>query len=394
MNYDCKILNPKNINSYETDFLIKELSELPCVSVVNNQDDLECLKNPRLREWMKFKNFIIFGTGGSALGGECLCRIAPSSGKIKFVSNSDANELGKIFSEIDFENTGILGISKSGETLETICQITLALDIFSKNNADIKKHFVFITENKNSSLKELADKFDILCLDHPKNIGGRYSVFSIVGMLPAALAGLDPKEIREGGKETLRNLRHVIDGTNFVFQNFENHITQHVSFIYSEKLRLLGQWIAQLYAESTGKSKTGITPITAIGAVDQHSQLQLYLDGSNDKCFTFFTEKQNDNIYIDKNAPLPSSFAFLKNKKISKIFEAQSQATISALIDQNRNVRVFEFSQVTPKILGSLFMHFIAEVICVCELMKVNPFDQPAVEKGKILTKEILSHDD
>ena len=389
MYYELKILNPEKIQNHSMEFL-NTLHELDCFSIVDDISDLKCLQNPQLKSWMQFENFLIFGTGGSALGGECLCKIAENSPKkITFVSNLDSFELNKIFSEIDFSKTGFLGISKSGETLETIIQISIALELAVKNNLDIKKHFVFITENKNSSLKQLAENFEILCLDHPKNIGGRYSVFSIVGMLPAMLSGLNPKKIREGGQLVFKNFQNVIDGTNFIYHNVTQNIFQHVSFIYSEKLRLLGQWIAQLYAESTGKSSHGITPITAVGAIDQHSQLQLYLDGLNDKCFSFFVEKQEEEITASENF-LPSSFSFLKNLKISKIFEAQSSATISTLIEKNRSVRIFQFPEVTEEIIGALFMHFMLEVVCVSKLMRINPFDQPAVERGKILTKKIL----
>ena len=389
MCYELKILNPEKIQNYHREFLNFPY-ELDCFSIVNGMNDLECLNNPHLQSWMQFENFLIFGTGGSALGGECLCETAKNSAKkIKFVSNLDAFELNKIFSETNFSKTGFLGISKSGETLETIIQISIALELASKNKLDIKKHFVFITENKNSSLKQLAENFGILCLDHPKNIGGRYSVFSIVGMLPAMLAGLNPEKIRMGGQLVFKNFQNIIDSANFIYHNVTQNIFQHVSFIYSEKLRLLGQWIAQLYAESTGKSGHGITPITAIGAVDQHSQLQLYLDGPNDKCFSFFVEKQEEEISVSEKF-LPLSFSFLKNLKISKIFEAQSKATISTLIDKNRPVRIFEFSKVTEELIGALFMHFMMEVVYVSKLMKINPFDQPAVEKGKILTKKIL----
>ena len=396
MNYRCEILNPKIESPQNFDFW-DELINLDCFSVVKKTDDLECLQDPCLQDWRRFENFIIFGTGGSALGGKCLCELAKSEKKIKFIDNLDPTQLAEIFSETDFSKTGFLGISKSGETLETISQILLALQFLQKNSLDPKKHFVFITEPKLSSLRELAVHYDIFCLDHPNTIGGRFSVFSIVGMLPAVLAGLDPNEIREGGKEILENFEQIISGANFVFKNFSEGIAQHVSFIYSEKLKLFGQWLAQLYAESTGKSGIGITPLTAIGAVDQHSQLQLYLDGPNDKCFSFFVEKNlEDELKISEESYLPYSFKFLANKNVSEIFSAQSQATISVLAEQNRSIRIFEFSEITPKLLGSLFMHFMLEVACVSKLINVNPFNQPAVEKGKILTKKILdeSHGD
>ena len=257
---------------------------------------------------------------------------------------------------------------------------------------DLSSKVVVITEDKPSTLKQIAIDNDFLCLDHPKTIGGRFSVFSIVGMLPALMCGIDPFEIRNGGKKILHeNLDDVKAGAAFVIQNFRKQITNHVLFIYSDKLMFFAEWLAQLYAESSGKSGIGITPITARGSVDQHSQLQLYLDGCSDKCFSFFQEKQPSELSIN-DCKLPEKFSYLNGKKVSVIFEAQCDATINSLLEKNQPLRKFEIPVVTPQILGELFMHFMIEVPSVCNLMGVTPFDQPAVERGKIITKSILSN--
>ena len=163
-----------------------------------------------------------------------------------------------------------------------------------------------------------------------------------------------------------------------------------MSFIYSEKLINFGYWLAQLYAESSGKDGKGITPLTAIGSVDQHSQLQLYIDGPKDKCFTFFYEKQEKSPLI-RNEILPESFMYLEAKKISTIFGCQCEATQKVLLDKGFNVRKIEIPPINEEVLGALFMHFMLEAACVCKLIDVNPFDQPAVEQGKIITKKLLS---
>jgi glucose-6-phosphate isomerase len=296
--------------------------------------------------------------------------------------------LRKIFSEINPESTGFLCISKSGETLETICQTLLALDFIKEK----KDKFVFLTEDKPSSLKKLANELDSLCLDHPKTIGGRFSVFSMVGMLPALLCGIDPLRIRLGGKEVLENhLEEVEKGASFVVENFRRKISQHVAFIYADKLAPFGAWLAQLYAESTGKCDLGITPLTAVGSTDQHSQLQLYLDGNKDKCFTFFFENQQSELRISSNKYLPLEFAYLKNKTATDVFQAQYVATTTSILEKKCSVRKIEMAKISPETLGALFMHFMLETVLVCKCMGVNPFDQPAVEYGKILTKNLLS---
>ena len=372
----------------------KELTQLDCFNIVKHSEDLSALDDPRFKKWCGLKNFVIFGTGGSSLGGQVIHSISNSCGKnLKFISNLDPSSLENLLQETNFEKTGFLVISKSGETLETICQLLIAMD-FARNSHDFKDRFVIVTEDKDSTLRQIANQNKFLCFDHPNTIGGRYSVFSLVGMIPAILCGLDPRAIRTGGRRVLDNFGNSIykiqEGADFVFKNFEKGICNHVSFIYSEKLVNFGYWLAQLYAESSGKDGKGITPLTAIGSVDQHSQLQLYIDGPRDKCFTFFYEKQEGTLAI-KNENLPIKFEYLRNKKISEVFGSQCEATQKVLLENGFNVRRIEFPQISTDNLGALFMHFMLEVACVCKLMEVNPFDQPAVERGKIITKELLS---
>lgn len=390
-----KILYPNGISHEELDFgFLRDLLPLDCFTIVDQKEDLACFRNPKLQKWLELDEFLILGTGGSSLGAQCIYEIARTNSeilpkRIQFVSNLDPCSLRSIFSSVKNPNrVGVLCVSKSGETLETITQLMLVIGYLQNKN--ISSQVVVITEDKTSTLKQIAVQNNLLCLDHPKTIGGRYSVFSIVGMLPALMCGIDPNSIREGAKEILHgDLDCVKEGSAFVFRNFKRKITNHISFVYSDKLLPFAEWLAQLYAESSGKDGVGITPITAHGSVDQHSQLQLYLDGTGDKCFSFFQEKQDCNTCIDVN--VPEKFSYLSGKKISDIFEAQCNATISSLTEKERPLRKFELAEITPKILGELFMHFMIEVPCVCKLIGVNPFDQPAVERGKIITKILLN---
>ena len=374
----------------------KELTQLDCFNIVKHSEDLSALDDPRFKKWCGLKNFVIFGTGGSSLGGQVIHSIANSYEKnLKFVSNLDPGSLENLLDCTDFDRTGFLVISKSGETLETICQLLVTMDA-TKYSRDFKDKFVIVTEDKNSTLQQIANQNKFLCFDHPNTIGGRYSVFSLVGMIPAILCGLDPRAIRTGGRRVLDNFGNstykIQEGADFVFRNFEKGICNHVSFIYSDRLRIFGNWLAQLYAESTGKEGKGITPLTAIGSVDQHSQLQLYLDGPQDKCFTFFYEKQERSLII-RNENLPAKFEYLRDKSVAEVFSSQCEATQKVLIENGFNVRRIEFPPVSADNIGALFMHFMLEVACVCKLMEIDPFNQPAVERGKIITKELLSQE-
>ncbi|MDR1375846.1 MAG: hypothetical protein LBJ45_03485 [Holosporaceae bacterium] len=392
MLFDQKIFIPRKTQERSFDFW-DGIKDLACFSVVNSKENLKFSENPRLKKWMTYKNFLIFGTGGSCLGGQCIRSISPSAAKnVRFANNLDPHTLCREFSEIDPKETGFLCISKSGETLETIVQTLLAVD-FIESFENLEDKFVILTENKPSSLMEIAKHFNFLCLEHPLDVGGRFSVFSTVGILSALLCGINPEEILEGGRKVLNNFENSISkiekGARFVTSQFQGGFSQHVSFIYADKLSYFGAWLAQLYAESTGKSGRGITPLIAAGSVDQHSQLQLYLDGQRDKCFTFFLEKQKSELKMP-NGFVPRSFAYLNDKKVIDIFKAQCTATIASILEKGHGLRKIEIPEITPEILGAMFMHFMLEVTCVCKLIDVNPFDQPAVEYGKTVTRELL----
>jgi glucose-6-phosphate isomerase len=353
------------------------------INHIINGDNLEVWENSRLKKWLSLEKFIIFGTGGSSLGGQCLHGISKMKDKLTFVNNLDPHTLKNVLGKIS-PHTGFLCISKSGETMETVAQLLLILGVLERS--EISSRVVVITENKSSSLREIAAEYDCLCVDYPKNIGGRFSVFSIVGMLPAFIGGTNPQRIRSGARQYLETSRNFAqNGARFVAGH-----SQHVSFIYSDKLSFFGAWLAQLYAESTGKSGVGVTPLTAMGSFDQHSQLQLYLDGPSDKCFTFFLEKQKTDLAISSKIFVPHSFSYIKNKNIADIFEAQHNATLESLVEKGVPLRKIEFPELTPEILGALLAHFIWEVIAVCHILKVNAFDQPAVERGKIITNKLL----
>ncbi|MDR1361807.1 MAG: hypothetical protein LBJ16_01160 [Holosporaceae bacterium] len=373
----------------EVDYgMFSDIAQLDCISIVGDDRDLWFLENGRLLQWLFARRFMVLGTGGSSLGGRCIAEFSRQKENVTFVNNLDPRTMAKTLDEIS-DDVNFLCISKSGETLETISQLLLIIDSLKKSGetaAGLADRVVVITDTETSSLRTIALEYNFFCVNHPRRIGGRFSIFSAVGMLPALICGIDPMKIRKSAKNYLDNhFKAAVDGAFFIR---ENH-PLHVFFIYSDQLSYFGQWLAQLYAESTGKNNLGITPLLASGSVDQHSQLQLYLAGPRDKSFTFFLEKQQTDLNIPSTF-IPPQFEYLKHKNLQDIFAAQYKATWESLLKTQLPIRRIEFDAVTPEILGELFMHFMLEAIMVCSLLQVNAFDQPAVERGKKITRELL----
>ena len=354
-----------------------------------------------------FENVLFLGTGGSSLGGKTLVSIKENfffkdtSPKVYFLENVDEWSILKLTNAINLQNTALVVISKSGETIETLSQF-----FFLKNEMkeidNFKKKVFIITENKKSTLKEIQEEEGFKFYEHKKNIGGRFSVFSLVGLLPASLAGFKISNFREGGKLFLESL--INDKDDF----FKNHFFSALSLMilykknynisvfmpYSDRLDNLSFWYRQLWAESIGKNKIGITPVNALGTVDQHSQLQLYLDGPSDKFFTFIFEKQKESKKkLNCSYGKDKNYRLLHNKSLGNLLIFELKATIETLKQKKRPIRVIELDQINEKAIGSLMMFLFLETIFSCYFINVDPFNQPAVEEGKILTKKFLENE-
>ena len=231
-------------------------------------------------------------------------------------------------------------------------------------------------------------------LEHKEEIGGRYSIFTNVGMVPAIIAGLDVKEIHKGARNILKQEQQdnlFILGQFFNFQKNMN-FKSSVIMTYSDSLFYFGKWYLQLWAESIGKEKKGITAIHSVGTTDQHSQLQLYLDGPQDKFFTFITTNHtNLGLRINKDIMEEEKIDYLANKKMGDLMQAEQQATLDTFRKKNIKFREIFIPNIDAYSMGSLIAISIIETIAACTYFEVNPFNQPAVEQGKILTKKYLS---
>mgnify|MGYP001235340322 FL=1 len=334
-----------------------------------------------LRKFYSSKNFRIIGMGGSILGTEAIYNFLRNKVKKNFLF---INDLDVSIMNNKKEKYSNLIVSKSGETIETIVNLNILTNKSDKN--------LFITENRKSYLYEMAEKLKAEVIHHNNFIGGRYSVLSETGMLPAELMGLNSKKFRQ--LNTLINNRKYL---NSLVANVESILFfvkkkkyNSVILNYDKKSEGLFYWYQQLVAESLGKNKKGLLPIVSNMPKDNHSVMQLYLDGFNNNFFTFFYVNEKNSSKIISNTIL-SKKKYLKNRKLTDIIFAQKKATENVFTKKKIPFRSFEISKRDEKTLGELFCFFILETILLGKLMKINPFNQPAVELIKDETKNILS---
>ncbi len=329
----------------------------------------------------KFSNIRIIGIGGSILGAKAIYHFLKHKIKKKFIfiDNLECQQNNKI--KKYFLN---LIISKSGNTIETIVN----------SNTLIKKKDtnLFLTQNKNSYLKTLANKLKSEVISHNNFIGGRYSILSEVGMLPAELMGLKTNDFKQLNSLVKNKyfFNSLIDNVASTFFLLKRKKFNSVIINYDEKSNDLFKWYQQLIAESLGKKKKGILPVISTMPKDNHSVMQLYLDGAQNNFFTFFYVNDDKKIQKINNNSILSSHKFLKNKKISDIVFAQKKASENVFLRKNIPFRTFEIQRRDEKVLGELFCFFTLETILLGKLLNVNPFDQPAVELIKKETKKLL----
>ena len=383
---------------------------LPLLRLPARTDDLAALA-PLVEEFRsRFDHVVVLGIGGSSLGGQTLLALAdqgfgprPGAPRVHFMENIDPASFAALFAALDPGRTGIIVISKSGSTAEPLAQLLVSLDWLRRGlgTADIGDRVVAITEPKDNVLRRLARRHNMRVLDHDPEIGGRYAVLSNVGMLPALIAGLDAAALRRGAAAVLeatlgasapREAPPALGAALSVALAERRGIRQSVLMPYVDRLASFGLWFRQLCAESLGKDGKGTTPIRAMGAVDQHSQLQLYLAGPADKMFTLVVldvagegERMAPDLADDRE------LAYLAGKTMGDLLAAEQRATTTSLIGKGRPTRLFRLARLDEQSLGALLMHFMLETMIAADLLGVDAFDQPAVEEGKVLARQYLA---
>ena len=364
----------KLYNNLKKDFLSNKLKPLNSLS----NDYKYSYNNKIIKKLKKFQYYRIIGVGGSILGSKAIYQFL--NNKIKkiffFIDNLEAKL------NLNKKKIANLIISKSGNTLETISNSNVLL----KNNKNI-----FIVEKNNNYLNNLANKIKADVIEHKNYIGGRYSVLSEVGMLPAQLMGLDERKFKRlnyliKNKKFINNLINNVACTLNLIKN-----KKYLSVIlnYDKNSENLFHWYQQLIAESLGKKSKGILPIISTMPKDNHSLMQFYLEGPKRSFYTFFSALEKKSIKIDSKYLL-RSHSYLKNKNLNKIINSQIKATQNVFIRKKIPFRSFKILKRNEESLGEIFCFFILETILLGRALKVNPFDQPSVELIKKETKKIL----
>ena len=332
-----------------------------------------------LLKYKRNTDYRVIGMGGSSLGTQTIYDFLKHKIKKKFVFSDNL----KVNLNKDKKKYTNLIVSKSGNTIETIVNA----NIFIKK----KDRNIFITENKNSYLLNLAKKLKSDIIHHNNYIGGRYSVLSEVGMLPAELMGLKASNFRQLNNliKNKRFINSLISNVSSTLYFIKKKKFNSVIINYDERSENLFNWYQQLIAESLGKKKKGLLPIISNMPKDNHSTMQLYLDGFKNNFFTFFYVNEKNSEKIKNNTILSSQY-YLKNKNLSQVTLAQKKATENVFKNKNIPFRSFEIKKRDEKTLGELFCFFILETILIGQSMNLNPYDQPAVELIKLETKKLL----
>ena len=333
-----------------------------------------------INKYKKYSTFKVIGMGGSTLGTQTIYEFFKDMVKKDFVFIDNLRQ-----KKLNIKNNKSVNlvVSKSGNTIETVVNSNIYI---RRKDANI-----FITENNDNYLLKLANKLKAEIIHHNNFIGGRYSVLSEVGMLPAELMGLDVNKFRQLNSliKNKQFINSLVSGVSSTLNYIKNKKYNSIILNYDEKSENLFKWYQQLVAESLGKKSKGLLPIVSNMPKDNHSVMQLYLDGFKNNFYTFFytTELKSESL---KSSQILSSQKFLRGKNLSNIMYAQKIATENVFKKKKIPFRSFEIKKRNEKTLGELFCFFILETILIGKLLNVNPYDQPAVELIKKETKKLL----
>lgn len=390
---------------------------LPLLRLPGRHDDLVATREAGRQLAIGASDIVFLGTGGSSLGGQTLAQLAgvavPGVGALRaaprmhFMDNLDPETYGALLAKLPHSTTRYVAVSKSGGTAETLMQTIAALSAVKAEGlaTRIPDIFLGLTEpakaGKPNGLRDLLSHHRVPILDHDPGVGGRFSVLSNVGLLPAAMLGLDIAAIREGAglalapvlaKKKASEVPAAAGAALAVALAESKGKSISVLMAYADRLERFTHWYVQLWAESLGKDGKGTTPIATLGPVDQHSQVQLFIAGARDKLFTVITlERAGLGPRIDRDLAALAGEPGLGGKTIGDLVAAQARATAETLAKNGCPVRTIHLPRLDEESLGELLMHFMLETIIAAHLLGVDAFDQPAVEEGKLLAKKYLT---
>ena len=395
-----------------------EQGTLALLRVPEQADDIAAASVALNRLSEDAKTLVFFGTGGSSLGGQAIAQLGgwnipgaksvdqTSRPRTRFYENLDPRTLDAALGSLDLARTRFIVISKSGNTGETLVQFFAALQAvkaagLGETIADL---FLGLSDpavpGVANGLRSVCEAHGIPLLDHNPDIGGRYAALTNVGLLPALARGLDASALRTGAARVISDLMECDDARGFapalgaavsVGLAEDRGVRVQIMMPYSDRLERFAGWYVQLVSESLGKGGKGITPVAALGPVDQHSKLQLYLDGPRDHMITIIrTQCEGVGPKVDAALAKQAGAEYLAGRSAGDFVAAQQAAVARALVDAGRPVRTIDLQRLDEQVLGGLMMHFILETILSAHLLQLDPFDQPAVEAGKVLTRRHL----
>lgn len=345
----------------------------------------------------KFQNkkyFIHVGIGGSALGPDMFLKALGSNKGVEFifVNNIDPDDLHRQLAKVKINEALIYIVSKSGTTAETVAAMSILAGELNKagiKEEQYKDYFVFCTDPEKGDLRKLGKAWNVETLSVPSNIGGRFSVLTPVGFLPMLFAGINPDRVLKGAADLQKKLADKTEGqdffklANWIKVLHDQGIRQTVMMPYSSLLKEYSAWFVQLWAESLGKQGKGMTPIPAYGATDQHSQMQLFMEGPEDKTL-FLIEVEKFQYDFDlKNSIDGDSFKTLSPFSLATLMKAEFEGTLAALQENKRHVVHLKIDQVNEESLGQLILFSECLTVLMGRMLKVDPFNQPGVEAGK-----------
>jgi glucose-6-phosphate isomerase len=345
----------------------------------------------------KFKHkkyFIHVGIGGSALGPDMFLKALGSSKGVEFIflNNIDPDDFHRQLSKIKITEALIYIVSKSGTTAETVAAMSI---LASKlNQAGIKEdqykdYFVFCTDPVKGDLRKIGKQWNVETLSVPSNIGGRFSVLTPVGFLPMLFAGINPDKVLKGAAELQGKLSDKTESEAFfklaswLKDLHDDGVKQTVMMPYSSLLKEYSSWFVQLWAESLGKEGKGMTPIPAYGATDQHSQMQLFMEGPADKTMFLIEVEKFQHDYELTNTISGESFKTLSPFSLGTLMKAEFEGTLAALAENKRHVVHLKVPAVNEETLGQLVLFSECLTVLMGQMLKVDPFNQPGVEAGK-----------
>lgn len=398
-------------NNYET-------GRLPLLTIPDETADLDDAEAALARLSKGARLIVFFGTGGSGLGGQTLAQMAgwniPGGGdayqrqrpRTRFFDNLDGATLAGALADLDFAKTRFVITSKSGGTTETLAQAIAAIQAVRSAGLGerMPELFLGITEpakkGRRNGLRELFESLSIPMLDHHTGIGGRFSCLTNVGLMPAMARGLDARAIRSGAREVIEAMLAAKEPKDFapalgaaaaVGLAREKGIRNVVMMPYADRLGRLGDWFVQLWAESLGKAGQGTSATACLGPLDQHSQLQLFMDGPREHYITVVRiATEGTGPKLDAKLANAAGVGFMAGRCIGDVVAAQAQAIGEALAEARRPVRTIKLDRLDERSIGALLMHLMIETILAGRMLGVDPFDQPAVELAKVLTRKHL----